>query len=72
MVDGVFNRKKEESGAPKTEKTYKRVEGINNSQKERSDCKDIHIIRFNKCMTDTDNNYHMCEEILNLYMECSP
>uniref|UniRef100_A0A6C0AQV6 CHCH domain-containing protein n=1 Tax=viral metagenome TaxID=1070528 RepID=A0A6C0AQV6_9ZZZZ len=56
MVDSVFNGKKEEE-----------------TKKDQSDCKDkeLHIIRFNKCMKDTDNNYNMCEEILNSYFDCS-
>jgi hypothetical protein len=67
MVDGVFNGKKEE--------TYdvKKEEEKNDIKKEQSDCldKELYIIRFNKCMKDTDNNYNMCEEILNSYFMCS-
>lgn len=66
MVDGVFNGKKEET-------TDMKEGWLNDIKKDQSDCKDkeLHIIRFNKCMKDTDNNYNMCEEILNLYLECS-
>jgi hypothetical protein len=66
MVDGVFNGKKEET-------TDMKEGGLNDIKKDQSDCKDkeLHIIRFNKCMKDTDNNYNMCEEILNSYLECS-
>jgi len=61
MVDSVFNH---DGGNKKAEET----------PKEQSDtCKDkeLHIIRFNKCMKDTDNNYSVCQEVLDLYFECS-
>ena len=75
MVDGVFNGKKEETYNVKKEETYdvKKEEGKNDIKKEQSDCidKELYIIRFNKCMKDTDNNYNMCEEIINSYFMCS-
>ena len=67
MVDSVFNGKKEDGL-----NDGKKEEGLNDMKKDQSDCKDkeLNIIRFNKCMKDTDNNYNVCEEILNSYFEC--
>jgi hypothetical protein len=69
MVDGVLNGKKEEKvyDNKKEEKVY------DNKKEEINDCKnepDIHFIKFNNCMKETDNNYIMCESILNSYFEC--
>ena len=66
MVDGVFNGKKEETYDVKKEEPY-------DVKKDQSNCidKELYIIRFNKCMKDTDSNYNICEEILNSYFECS-
>ena len=60
MVDGVFNGKKEETHDGKKE------EGINDIKKDQSYCKDneLHIIRFDKCMKDSDNNYNICVEFV--------
>jgi hypothetical protein len=68
VVDGVFNERKEEKYY------YNKEEKTNDNKKEEIyDCKnsaDIHYIKFNNCMKETDNNYIICESILNSYFEC--
>jgi len=67
IVDGVLKGKKEIYDYKKEEiYDYKKEEEI-------YDCKngpDVHFIKFNNCMKETDNNYIVCETILNSYFEC--